>query len=304
MDEQQTKQVICEKPRIIINPQLPSLISKYGIYQIRDKVHNVSVRNGHPNWNYLYNFDYRPFSVKNNHIIREDLDKCFVLSPEGEMFPIYLEVPCGHCILCKNAKVNSFVERCRLETQLYDSKPWFITLTYDDEHLPQSGVQVRHVQLFMKRFRINLERAGYTSKLRYCAVGEYGKNTHRPHYHLLVWNLNCFDTKAYTEVSSILDNSWKFGYNMHRLVDPSNDKAFYYTAKYLRKDGKVPFYPVRDIVDDDGNVLCTEIEPCNGFFCCQAADVAALVQDFSKEFHTLSDYVRLLNIIMSTNSAA
>lgn len=169
------------------------------------------------------------------------MDECYFVDEEtGEVYPTYLAVPCNHCVLCKKSKVDSFVDRCRLECQVHDSKPWFITLTYDNEHLPDAGVSVRDVQLFLKRFRINMERHGYVERVRYVAVGEYGKNTHRAHYHLLVWNLSSYTSNQYRELSYLLQKSWNKGFLMHRLVDLKDDNCFYYTAKYLKKDCDVP----------------------------------------------------------------
>jgi hypothetical protein len=55
----------------------------------------------------------------------------------------------------------------------------FITLTYNDHHLPEGGTLVkRDFQLFMKRLRKR-----YSHPIRYYQCGEYGETTQRPHYH-------------------------------------------------------------------------------------------------------------------------
>lgn len=60
----------------------------------------------------------------------------------------------------------------------------FVTLTYDDEHLPGGGsLNPRDATLFLKRIRKALEPA----KIRYFLVGEYGEQTNRPHYHAAVF---------------------------------------------------------------------------------------------------------------------
>lgn len=60
----------------------------------------------------------------------------------------------------------------------------FVTLTYDDEHMPEGGTLVpRDLQLFLKRLRKKLA----PHKIRYFAVGEYGEQTFRPHYHLALF---------------------------------------------------------------------------------------------------------------------
>lgn len=74
-----------------------------------------------------------------------------------------------------------------LEASQHDSNA-FVTLTYDDEHLPKDGsVSIRDMQLFIKRLR----KQGY--KFRYYLVGEYGDQTYRPHYHLALFGFpQCF----------------------------------------------------------------------------------------------------------------
>lgn len=80
-------------------------------------------------------------------------------------------------------------------------KSSFVTLTYDDEHLPVSPVgkigpiqypwptlQKKEFQKFIKRVRRDLENEN--RKIKYFASGEYGENTERPHYHCLFFGLS------------------------------------------------------------------------------------------------------------------
>lgn len=230
------KQVVCEHPRLIINPLLPELVAKYRNYVIRGQFYRVTKCHVH-----YYNFDYRPFSIKRHNITVDDVETSFVVDySTGETFPIYCLVPCNGCSVCKQRKISSFVQRCKMETMQYDCRPWFVTLTYDNDNLPSCGVDVRDVQLFLKRLRINLFRHGYSSPIRFVCVGEYGKRTHRSHYHLIIWNIQSFTHKQLLDVADLIRHSWNKGFIQHRLVDPSNDKAFYYTAKYLKKECVVP----------------------------------------------------------------
>lgn len=80
----------------------------------------------------------------------------------------------------------------------YWPKSVFITLTYDDEHLPADhSLHVEELQKFFKRLRKN-----YGEKIRYFACGEYGEKVRtffdikgqgealgRPHYHAIVFGL-------------------------------------------------------------------------------------------------------------------
>lgn len=58
----------------------------------------------------------------------------------------------------------------------------FITLTYDDAHLPELGsLQPADLQKFWKRLR----KTG--ARIRYFACGEYGSKQNRPHYHAAIF---------------------------------------------------------------------------------------------------------------------
>lgn len=247
--------ILCDNPRIIINPNLPNLLLRYRRYYLKGKPYKCLGRQIT-----TYNDTYRHvFSVKRNHITREDVDDCYVLCEKtGETFPIYIEVPCGSCPNCIKSRQNTQVYRAKLETFDHLVKPWFVTLTYDDEHLPliwfpiwneedclydehcTSTLSIEDVQKFLKRLRINLERKyaqqhGY--KIRYSCVGEYGKNTRRPHYHLIIWNLRCYNHTDFLAVNQIVHDSWQKGFTYTRIIDPVKDggKTFRYTTKYLHK---------------------------------------------------------------------
>lgn len=102
----------------------------------------------------------------------------------GLINPVSITIPCGHCYACLTNKRNAWTYRLMEEARLSDSTA-FLTLTYDDEHLEiaQNQLQKRDLQLFIKKIRNN------GIKFRYYAIGEYGTQTHRPHYHILAFNI-------------------------------------------------------------------------------------------------------------------
>ena len=90
-----------------------------------------------------------------------------------------IEVACGRCIGCRKEYARQWAMRCLHEASLFDENS-FVTLTYDDKHLPAGGTLVkRDVQLFLKRLR----RKFSDRTIRYFFSGEYGGDTLRPHYH-------------------------------------------------------------------------------------------------------------------------
>lgn len=96
-----------------------------------------------------------------------------------------LEIPCGKCLGCVAMRAQTWAIRAVHEAKSHKHN-LFLTLTYDDEHLPDGGqLRPRDLTLFFKRVR----KAGYN--VRYMACGEYGEQTLRPHYHAAVfgWNI-------------------------------------------------------------------------------------------------------------------
>ena len=94
-----------------------------------------------------------------------------------------LAVPCGKCIGCRIAKRKEWSLRM-LHELTYHPQSSFITLTYDDYHLPSdNSLKKRHLQLFIKRLRKNLGER----RIKYFACGEYGGQTMRPHYHAILF---------------------------------------------------------------------------------------------------------------------
>lgn len=144
-----------------------------------------------------------------------------------------LELPCGQCIGCRLQKAREWATRITHEASLHRVSI-FLTLTYDDEHLPPGGTLVkRDVQLFFKRLR---KQAG---KLRYYVCGEYGDRTCRPHYHAIIFGWCPTDGQIarrkqegslYT--SSSLTKIWGLGSAVYGAVNVSTAE---YCARYALK---------------------------------------------------------------------
>lgn len=93
---------------------------------------------------------------------------------------------CGQCMPCRVNKRRVWSHRILLEAHTHAANS-FVTLTYSDENLPEDGSLVpSHVTLFLKRLRKSLG----PQKVRYFAVGEYGDQTERPHYHLALFGVS------------------------------------------------------------------------------------------------------------------
>lgn len=127
---------------------------------------------------------------------------------------------CGKCVECLNAYANEVSLRMWHESH-YFSNCYFVTFTYDDEHLRYSSdgfptLYKRDVQLFIK----SLRNKGFV--FRYRLVGEYGGQTLRPHYHAIFFTNDI-----------IAFDDWRFGFVD---VQEGRDIAmFKYVAKYMSK---------------------------------------------------------------------
>ena len=101
-----------------------------------------------------------------------------VFNPRDALRDMPVTVPCGQCIGCRLERSRQWAVRCIHEASLHEDN-CFITLTYDDAHLPTDlSLNVSHFQKFMKRLR---KRFGEGIRFFHC--GEYGENFGRPHYH-------------------------------------------------------------------------------------------------------------------------
>lgn len=86
---------------------------------------------------------------------------------------------CGQCLPCRINRRRVWTHRIMLESMQHTDNT-FITLTYDNEHLPADGsLNPAHTRDFLKRLRFSIE----PSRIRYFLCGEYGDSTQRPHYH-------------------------------------------------------------------------------------------------------------------------
>lgn len=107
-----------------------------------------------------------------------------------------ITVPCGKCIGCFLERARQWSVRVVHEASLWPVNS-FVTLTYDNESLPRCWpggpptLQVRDVQLFMKRLR----KARTGDRVRFFQAGEYGR-LGRPHYHAVLFNCDFPDKQA------------------------------------------------------------------------------------------------------------
>lgn len=159
----------------------------------------------------------------------------------------HIFLPCRKCIGCIINKANDWATRSFIEASAWQ-KNCFLTLTYDEEHLPKGrNLKKEDMQKFFKRLRKNhggYETWNYKGKIqkpiRYFYAGEYGPKTLRPHYHAGVFNYWPADAKIFKKsengdyyyTSEELNRIWGKGYV---LIGAMEYASACYIARYTMK---------------------------------------------------------------------
>ncbi|AXH77437.1 MAG: replication initiator protein [Microviridae sp.] len=158
-----------------------------------------------------------------------------VFTTKGAFIDMPVTVPCGACIGCRLERSRQWALRCVHEAKFHELSS-FLTLTYDDEHLPADGsLDHRHFQLFMKRLR-----KFHHGKIKFFMCGEYGDTTRRPHYHAIVYGIDFADKVRHSKNehgdtlyrSDTLTNLWQLG---HAWLGNVSYRSAAYVARYSLK---------------------------------------------------------------------
>lgn len=136
------------------------------------------------------------------------------------------QVPCGKCYNCRSRRISGWSFRLMQEDKTAITS-WFITLTYAPEHIKRSKngfatLHKRDIQLFWKRLRKTQTNTYGYSHIKYYAVGEYGGQFGRPHYHAICFNAD----------EQLIDKAWGLG-SVH--FGQVSNASVGYTLKYMFK---------------------------------------------------------------------
>lgn len=165
----------------------------------------------------------------------------------------FIRIPCGKCIGCRMDYSRSWADRLTyhsMDPNVKNDSSWFITLTYDDEHM--DGLQYSlnydlyalnydHVTEFIKKLR-NKYR---DEDIDYFYSGEYGDLNMRCHFHMIIFNLPLTDLEYWKcnkngdpiYISETISSLWHKGFC---TISPFNWRSAAYTARYVEKklDGR------------------------------------------------------------------
>lgn len=179
--------------------------------------------------------------------------------------PLFLNGNSFNCGSCLNCRIN-YTSKWQLRL-LYELNSWsgamFVTLTYDDEHVPKDyELKKEHLKNFLKRVRSKLDynniclwsdfpivdslNREHTPILRYYCAGEYGMNPRdgikgheRPHFHCILFGLDYYNPLH----RQIVIDSWKYC-DVHQFdlsrglkcaIQPVNIDTIGYVTGYVRK---------------------------------------------------------------------
>lgn len=142
-------------------------------------------------------------------------------------------VPCGHCEDCLRRRRNQWFFRIKQEAKSHILN-YFVTLTYDDDNLPFDNdgrpcVVREEIVNFLKRLRKRLS----PNRIRYFGIAEYGPETLRPHYHIILFNWP-YEYDAYTHIIE----SWERCDNI--TISALCDEQIMYVCRYHTDKGFTP----------------------------------------------------------------
>jgi len=151
--------------------------------------------------------------------------------------------------------------RCYHESKLH-SENSFITLTYDEENVPQSGSLVKEdFQKFMK----NLRWHNREKTIRFFHCGEYGDENNRPHYHACIFGHDFPDKILWKTVNEIpyytsekLGRLWDKGWS---TIGEVTFESAAYAARYITKKITGPHAQFHYTREDEKTGEIYNIEP-------------------------------------------
>lgn len=192
-----------------------------------------------------------------------------------------MQLPCGRCVGCKIQRSKEWALRCSHEIQMMNEnknqqgKPdplpsTYITLTYNDDHLPPDASLDRRkpndFQIFIRSLRQHTQQ-----KMRYFMCGEYGEATEknkyiaRPHYHAIIFGYDFPDKKPWkvrngnqTYLSNICKDVWGKG---HIEIGSATYQSAAYVARYIIKKQFGAYKNDNPIIDNKTGEIIGQRKP-------------------------------------------
>jgi len=151
-----------------------------------------------------------------------------IRDPVDPLSKRYIAVPCGRCATCLQRKRSDWTIRIKEELKNSIGSA-FVTLTYQTKFLPvtENGeitLSKRDLQLFLKRLRKHIS-------FKYYAVGEYGTERNRPHYHIIFLGIG----HDLIHFQKLVEKSWSENGELIGRIDTGNGTgaSVNYCAGYI-----------------------------------------------------------------------
>ena len=155
-----------------------------------------------------------------------------------------IKIDCRHCLMCmikRQQQIEFLAKKELLSVYRSGRSASFVTLTYDDEHLPRNDkgfitLRRKDLQNWLKNIRRQMDYYNEKIPFKVLYCGEYGDGSHsttstgvstcRPHYHIVFLGLGTQRIRQYTR------KLWK-----HGLCDIGELSAggIRYLCKYITK---------------------------------------------------------------------
>lgn len=169
-----------------------------------------------------------------------------------DSFGTSIQLPCRRCLGCRLKHAKDWQIRCYHESLVHGVNNTFLTLTYDDHHLPPHRSLDKQNPSHWQKF-IRAVRDKTKEKIRYIMCGEYGSKcekhqnydcdecgpTQRPHYHAILFGFWFADSYQHTTRngnkyyrSDTLERIWHHGTS--ETARASFD-TMGYVARYILK---------------------------------------------------------------------
>lgn len=140
----------------------------------------------------------------------------------------YQKIPCLQCSGCIERNSREWAIRCMFEKALWKEN-YFITLTYDDDHIPiapeelkdtRNGVTYVNDGSWIDNTLIPKDAKDFIDDIRdhyryhyghigirYFGCGEYGSQTQRCHFHIILFNFPLLNRKKWNEEKQIWEDA-------------------------------------------------------------------------------------------------
>lgn len=186
-----------------------------------------------------------------------------------------ISFPCGKCLDCRKRRASSWGFRLSEQLKISDTA-YFLTLTYDTDHIPitkkhrttldwgyypiskKTGKPAKTLSTDIQRFFKKIRYYQPNADIKYYMAAEYGGTNHmRPHYHVIIFNLQLstiIDSqearRALILPQTHLNGKYQFHSplweNGHITIGTVTHASVMYTLKYLNKPKRVPQYKYDD----------------------------------------------------------